>query len=271
MLHLPLEIYLEIFFLLTPYDLIKTKHSCRTLYRVVSLGEEALFLFFVRKSTSLPKAFDVYRATALPGTLPTLNGLLALQSRVDVAECLVGHLITDILTESFRMDASEWLKDPTKRACYHDVINDIEPYLLLLGHFLEAFREYFAGLLREKAAVRSYADIRFLQSWILRHYSPHAAQRVTLVYRDLMRCLGRKLRPPSYANRAERTIRGWTHDPAKPEDCRDIAIFGGLQVRFFELDCYSLCAIARLIRDVLGAGSLEVHHKHALWLSAFTQ
>lgn len=178
----------------------------------------------------MPEAFDIYRSTTLPRTLPTLDSLLDLQLRVNVVDRLLRYLITEILNESFRVDASEWYKDPTKRACFHDIINDITPYLLLLGHFFEAFKAYFASLLHEKGDVRSYNDIRFLQSWILRHYSPHAAQRLTLIYRDLMRSLGRKLRPPSYANRAERTLRGWTHDPAKPEDCRDIAIFGGLQV-----------------------------------------
>jgi len=237
LLSLPFELYLDIFLLLRPRDLISIKHSCRRLGYVVSSEEETLFFFFLKRTDRLPGAFDVYRSTILPGILPTLDGLVNLQSRVDVVDRLLRFLITEILNESFRADASEWYKDPTKRACFHDIINDIRPFLLLLGHFFEAFKAYFACLLREKGDVRSYDDIRFLQSWILRHYSPHAAQRLTLIYRDLMRSLGRKLRPPSYANRAERTLRGWTHDPAKPEDCRDIAIFGGLQVRTRYICC----------------------------------
>lgn len=31
------------------------------------------------------------------------------------------------------------------------------------------------------------------------------------------------------------TSRPLRHDPAKPEDCRDIAVFGGLQVSNFKL------------------------------------
>lgn len=205
----------------------------------MSSEEETLFFFFLKRTDHLPEAFDVYQSTILPRTLPTLNSFIDLQFRVDVVDRLLRYVVTEILSESFRTDASEWYKDPTKRACFHDVINDIKPYLLLLGHFFEAFKAYFTCLLREKGDVGSDTEIRFLQSWILRHYSPYAAQRLTLIYRDLMRILGRKLRPPSYANRAERTLRGWTHDPAKPEDCRDIAIFGGLQVRARQL-CVAL-------------------------------
>ena len=231
LLSLPLELYLEIFSSLAPQDIVEIKRSCRTLYCVVSSEEEALFSFLLKTDPDLAEASTVYRSTALPKTPPTLQSFFLLKRRVDVVDCLLRYVITDILNESFRMDVAEWSKDPTKRACFHDVINDIRPYFLLLGHFLEAFKGYFGCLIRERAATYSGADVRLLQSWILRHYSPHAAQRLTLVYRDLMRSLGRKLRPPSYANRTERTLRGWTHDPAKPEDCRDIAIWGGLQVR----------------------------------------
>lgn len=224
-----MELYLEIFFLLTPYEVVKIKYSSRALYHIVSSEEEALFSFFLRRSPHLLEAFKMYRSTVLPKTLPLLNTYFALKLRVDIVDRLLRYVITDILNESFRMDAAEWSRDPLKQACFDDVISDIRPYMLLLGHFLEVFKSYFGRTVQEKVAEHSYAEIRLLQSWILRHYTPYAAQRVTLVYRDLMRSLGRKLRPPSYANRTERTLRGWTHDPAKPEDCRDIAIFGGLQ------------------------------------------
>ena len=228
-----MELYLEIFSFLAPQDVVEIKRSCRTLYHVVSSEEESIFSSLLKTAPDLAEASTVYRSTALPKTPPTLQTFFLLKRRVDVVDRLLRYVITDILNESFRMDVAEWLQDLTKRACFHDIINDIRPYVLLLGHFLDAFKEYFGCLIRERAAVQSGVDARLLQSWILRHYSPHAAQRVTLVYRDLMRSLGRKLRPPSYANRTERTLRGWTHDPAKPEDCRDIAIWGGLQVRVY--------------------------------------
>lgn len=198
---------LEILILLAADDLVNLKQVCRSFYNIISAEEANLFSHCIKRSPELLQAYHLYTSVPLPATPPTLNSFYALQARVSIVDRLLRFVITDILSESFRMDASEW--DATKRGCFDDVIKDIRPHLTLVGHFLDAFRDYLGRLIRQRSILQTDI-IASIQSWILRHYSPYAAQRVSLVYRDLMRSLSRKLRPPSFANRTERTLRGWT-------------------------------------------------------------
>ncbi|KAL8828004.1 MAG: hypothetical protein Q9191_002841 [Dirinaria sp. TL-2023a] len=181
----------------------------------------------LRKSWIIRLALEIYGCTALPRVFPTLKHLVALTHRVNLVDKLARLLIIDILNEAYAQNISLWAKQPARWNTYQDAIQDIKPYFLLLGHFLEAFRANFVYLLSVGFYQHDIAAL--LSGWVLRHYTPYASLRVCLAYRDLMSKLARKLRPPSYANSAERGLRGWTRDPAKPEDCQDIAVFGGLE------------------------------------------
>ena len=230
LLFLPVELLLQVFHLLSPKDIVNVQLSCKTFYQIISVQEEALVSLYLRKHRDIRGAFEVYRCTALPTVLPRLNDLLGMMHRVDIVDNLVRILTTDILNETYRQDKSIWSKEPAKWTTYKDIINDIKPYFVLLGHFFEAFRAQFASLASKKPSLRGHKGLpSSLSSWIMRRYSPYAAIRVCLIYYDLMLKLGRKLRPPSYANAAERGLRGWTRDPAKPQDCHDIAVIGGLE------------------------------------------
>lgn len=227
---LPVELFLQITHDLCPREIVNLQLSCKTLYHIVSVQEEALVSMSLRNYPNIRLALEVYSCTTLPRVLPRLKDLIALTHRVNVVEKLVRFLITDILNEAYGHDIAVWAQQPTRWNTYQDAIQDVEPYFLLLGHFLEAFRANFVYLMTRGFNWDSRDAIAsLLSSWTLRHYHPYASVRVCLVYRDLMDKLARRLRPPSYANAAERGLRGWTRDPAKPEECRDIAVFGGLE------------------------------------------
>ena len=212
-----------------PEEVVNLQLSCKKLHHIVSVQQEALVSIFLKKYGRVRLALEVYSCTALPRVLPRLKDLIALTHRVNLVDKLVRHLLTEILNEAYGQDISLWAQQPARRKTYQDAIQDIEPYFLPLGHFLESFRANFVYLLSGKFDWDSHDALPLLlSSWALRHYTSYASIRVCLAYRDLMNKLARKLRPPSYANAAERGLRGWTRDPAKPEDCRDIAVFGGL-------------------------------------------
>ena len=216
-----------------PVDLVRLGQCCSTVRQMVYAQEKALASMFLRESCQLRFAFEVYKSTILPGAFLRLHDLVKLKLRRDIIDQLTKIIVTEIFDEVYSgriANDAEWRDNPDRLQTWEDTVEDITPFFLLLYHFLEAYRSYFVLILSLDEKYCNQQDITSLiSSWILRHYNPYAAVRLCMVYADLLSKLHRKLRPPTYAGAAERGLRGWTRDPAKPEDCRDILVFSGLE------------------------------------------
>ncbi len=76
-------------------------------------------------------------------------------------------------------------------------------------------------------AFRNHQEI---EKRIIDRYHPEYLLKLHQMYKLLLAAFVRKLRPPSYAGRLERSLRGWSKTPASQDDIVKVLLLGGLRV-----------------------------------------
>lgn len=128
-----------------------------------------------------------------------------------------------------------------------------QPLLLTLYHFFESYRNHLvAPVLNEASGFTKVGPLDFstfpqlgntqeLERMIIDRYDPERLLQVHQMYKLLLAAFVRKLRPPSYAGRFERTLRGWRKTPASQDDIVKVLLLGGIPKvkRIIEIKTYS--------------------------------
>ena len=160
-------------------------------------------------------------------TYCTFDMLLSLSHRYYV----VKHLAT-----FFAKRCLFWFVDKGEQASQMSTNEQIltkcvTPYLWMLFHFLEKYREGLIEVAMEPKLPLELTTVicRQLSANIIRGYNKNLALRLPVVFQHLLKMARRILRPPSYAGTVERAMRGWTAEPASERQCLELLIKGGLE------------------------------------------
>lgn len=80
-----------------------------------------------------------------------------------------------------------------------------------------------------------------IEKRIIDRYDPKQLLQVHQMYKLLLAAFVRKLRPPSYAGRLERSLRGWGKTPASQDDIVKVLLVGGIREvkRIIEIKSYA--------------------------------
>lgn len=80
-----------------------------------------------------------------------------------------------------------------------------------------------------------------IEKRIIDSYNPKQLLQVHQMYKLLLAAFVRKLRPPSYAGRLERSLRGWSKTPASQDDIAKVLLLGGIREvkRIIEVKTYA--------------------------------
>ncbi|KAI9867768.1 MAG: hypothetical protein M1830_005746 [Pleopsidium flavum] len=130
---------------------------------------------------------------------------------------------------------------------------------MTLHHFLESYRNILLGPLMNEARVspnstplygqskvslggaQTTGDLLSAEKSIINSYDPEQLLQVHQMYKLLVPIFVRKLRPPSYAGRFERSLRGWSQTPASQDDIVKVLLLGGIKevMRIIEVKTYA--------------------------------
>ncbi len=175
----------------------------------------------------------------------TISYLSALNHRDAVAWKMATHIADFIMIKICRRTTG-----PQQAAFafpFRRIRSRTQPLILTLYHFFECCRREILltpvtkqepRLLESLAPDGSLAPdsgtpyrqcyFAFMQATIIGSYDPKQLLQVHQMYQLILAAFVRKLRPPSYAGRFERTLRGWSKAPATQTDIAKVLLLGGL-------------------------------------------
>lgn len=117
------------------------------------------------------------------------------------------------------------------------------PLVFTIFHFFETYRNIYASHLARRGAplTRLPYTINPLESFVMSMYDDRTLLHVHQVFPLVMSSFSRRLRPPSYVGRVERSIRGYLKDRPSDEVYATILTVGGLRQaqRFWETKGYN--------------------------------
>lgn len=139
------------------------------------------------------------------------------------------------------------------------------PLLFTVFHFFENYRKLHVQYIREHGygVERTPYTIHPIESQIMKMYDDRTLLQVHQVFPMVVSSFLRRLRPPSYVGRLERTVRGYLRE--KPADEVNMAVLslGGLRqvLRFWEVKGYNtrIGAVEAWYNEIKGAREPAKH------------
>ncbi|QSZ30161.1 hypothetical protein DSL72_004681 [Monilinia vaccinii-corymbosi] len=117
------------------------------------------------------------------------------------------------------------------------------PLVFTIFHFFETYRNIYARHLARRGAplTRLPFTLNPFESYVMSMYDDRTLLHVHQVFPLVMSSFSRRLRPPSYVGRVERSIRGYLKDRPPDEVYATILTIGGLRQaqRFWETKGYN--------------------------------
>ncbi|ESZ91361.1 hypothetical protein SBOR_8254 [Sclerotinia borealis F-4128] len=117
------------------------------------------------------------------------------------------------------------------------------PLVFTIFHFFETYRDIYARHLARRGAplTRLPYTLNPFESYVMSMYDDRTLLHVHQVFPLVMSSFSRRLRPPSYVGRVERSIRGYLKDRPPDEVYATILTIGGLRQaqRFWETKGYN--------------------------------
>lgn len=157
-----------------------------------------------------------------------LNVLLGLSHRFHVVEHIATFLGKFHLVHSandHREVPPILFERPEYVGAVEVMARSMKPYLLVLYHFIETYREKLAESVM--ADDISIEDLRNrIEAEIISRYNGHILNRVCAMSDFLIKVTVRRLRAAGNAGRFERLLRGWSQDPATEAQCMELLVIG---------------------------------------------
>ncbi len=148
---------------------------------------------------------------------------------------------------SFFFDRPEYV------AIINGMVRNMKPYLLMLYHFIEMYREGLAEIsFTDEVSIEEQRNR--VEARIIRQYNCHVIHRLCAMSDFLLKVTVRRLRSASNAGRLERLLRGWSRDSASEAQCMELLVIGTLEAvnKSVALSGYPerIAAIERHLQDL---------------------
>jgi hypothetical protein len=235
---LPGDLQVSIIANLSVPDIVHLRLVAKSWNRLISLNEAPISRAYLQHNPVPRFAISLY-----PLPLPSevdLKYIRGLWYRLLVASRLSAMMADWIREEHFiRITEGQRLEFAPQQA---HVRRRLVPLLFTIFHFFESYRRlHVKSLFRDSQNRLSKASaINLAESRIMSMYDDNTLLQVHQVFPLLTSYLSRKMRPPSYLGRVERSLRGYHKEKAPDHVLVAILCIGGLRevLRFSEIEEY---------------------------------
>lgn len=208
-------------------DLFNFRLVCQTFNGIVRSNQSSIVKYFTTHG-NLRKFAMLYQP--LPAPLE-LNVLLGLSHRFYVVEHIATFLGKFHLVQSandHRVAPPSLFKRPEYVAAIEVMARSMKPYLLMLYHFIETYREKLAEtVMADDISIRDQRNR--IEAEIIRRYNGHILNRLCAMSDFLIKVTVRRLRAAANAGRFERLLRRWSRHPATEAQCMELLVIGTLE------------------------------------------
>ncbi|KUJ20236.1 uncharacterized protein LY89DRAFT_437355 [Mollisia scopiformis] len=237
-LALPTELQAQIISPLPIHTILTLRLVSKSFHTIVTLNESPIARYHV--SHSLPS----YALRLYPLPDPTeinLHYLCSIWHRLHVALKLSTMIASQATKEIFlRTTEAQRLEfEPQHRRMRQRLM----PLVFTLFHFFETYRNLHVQLLMSNGLPLSHQPFTLnpIETQVMEMYDDQTLLKVHQVFPLVVSSFSRRLRPPSYAGRLERSLKGYLKDRPPDEVYATILAVGGLRQaqRFWETKGYN--------------------------------
>ncbi|KAH8177529.1 f-box domain-containing protein [Sarocladium implicatum] len=226
-LALPNELQIEIISSLPLNDLLNLRLASKSWHSLITLNETTIVRYHLE--TQIP----AYALRLYPLNEPrdaTLHNLCGLWHRLHVAAKLA-HLMCEWITKDIFLQQTEAQKlafAPQTERMRRRLI----PLLFTIFHFFETYRKLHLERIEQNGGwglKREAFTINPIEAQIMSMYDDQTLLRVHEVFPLVISSFCRRLRPPTYVGRVERSLRGYLKEKPSDEVHSAILCIGGLR------------------------------------------
>jgi hypothetical protein len=237
-LALPTELQEHIIAPLPIHAILNLRLASKSFHTLVTLNEAPIARYHI--ANSLP----AYSLRLYPSPDPTqlsLHYLCSIWHRLHVAEKLARMIAAQATKEIFlrTTDIQRQEFEPQHRRMRQRLM----PLVFTLFHFFETYRDLHVQHLAANGTplhLQPYT-LNPIECQVMAMYDDQTLLKVHQVFPLVISSFSRRLRPPSYAGRLERSIKGYLKDRPADEVYATIIAIGGLRQaqRFWETKGYN--------------------------------
>ncbi|KAI1197928.1 F-box domain-containing protein [Nemania serpens] len=236
--NLPNELKIEIIASLPLSDILSMRLASRSWFAMITFNESAITRYHLEHHV------PAYATRLYPTPEPSstkLHYLCGIWHRLHVASKL-SFLISERVTKEIFLRTTEAQRNEFAPQ-YERMRRRLVPLLFSIFHFFETYRTLHLEYIKEHGhglKLEPYT-INPIEAKVMSMYDDQTLLRVHQVFPLVVSSFCRRLRPPSYVGRFERSLRGYLRD--KPEDevyVTSLCVGGLRQVeRFWEVKGYN--------------------------------
>ncbi|KAI0106242.1 F-box domain-containing protein [Nemania sp. FL0031] len=236
--NLPNELKIQIIASLPLSDILSMRLASRAWFAMITFNESAITRYHLEHHV------PAYATRLYPAPEPSsmkLHYLCGIWHRLHVANKL-SFLISERVTKEIFLRTTEAQRNEFSPQ-YERMRRRLVPLLFTIFHFFETYRNLHLEYIREHGhgLKREPYTINPIEAKVMNMYDDQTLLRVHQVFPLVVSSFCRRLRPPSYVGRFERSLRGYLRD--KPEDevyVTSLCVGGLRQVeRFWEVKGYN--------------------------------
>ncbi|KAI5862670.1 hypothetical protein GGS23DRAFT_86572 [Durotheca rogersii] len=237
-LALPNELKIQIIASLPLSDILSLRLASRSWHAMITINELPIARYH------LVHHVPAYAKRLYPAPDPTairLHYLCGIWHRLHVAAKL-SYLICERVTKEMflRTTEAQFLEFKPQ---YERMRRRLIPLLFTIFHFFEMYRKLHVEYIKEHGhgLLRDPYTLNPIELKIMSMYDDQTLLRVHQVFPLVVSSFCRRLRPPSYVGRFERSLRGYMKDPPADEVYVAALCVGGLRQveRFWEVKGYN--------------------------------
>ncbi|KAG8165224.1 hypothetical protein KVR01_005499 [Diaporthe batatas] len=237
-LNLPTELQIQIISYLPLSDILNLRRASKSWHSMVTLNEYPI----VRRQ--LEHEIPAYAKRLYPISGPSdynLHYLCGLWHRLHVAAKLSGLMCDWCTKEIFLKTTKDQIASfaSQRERMYRRLI----PLLFTIFHFFENYRKLHLQYVQEHGhgVERTPYTLNPIEVQIMNMYDDRTLLQVHQVFPLVVASFCRRLRPPSYVGRVERTVRGYLREKPADEVHTAVLCLGGLRqvLRLWEVRGYN--------------------------------
>lgn len=236
---LPVELQVEIVASLPLSDILNLRLASRAWHNMITLNEVPIARFHLETNTPA----YAKRLYPLPdGEKPNLHHVCGIWHRLHVAAKLA-YFICERATKEIFLRVTE-IERRQFAPSWERMRRRLIPLIFTIFHFFETYRKRHLQYLMDNHGMglrNTPYTLNPIELEIMNMYDDRTLLHVHQVFPLVVSSFCRRLRPPSYAGRVERTVRGYLRE--KPADEVHVAalIVGGLRQveKFWEVKGYN--------------------------------
>jgi hypothetical protein len=237
-LALPNELQLQIISPLPIYTILDLRLVSKSFHTLVALNESPIVRYHIvhRVPTYALRLYPLPEPSGI-----SLHYLCGIWHRLHVASKL-SAMISEQATKEIFLRTSE-IQRIEFQPQYSRMRRRLIPLVFAIFHFFETYRELHVRHLAAHGTPLSLQPFTLnpIESQVMEMYDDQTLLKVHQVFPLVISSFSRRLRPPSYAGRLERSIKGYLKDRPADEVYATILTIGGLRQaqRFWETKGYN--------------------------------